>query len=425
MTEAQFAYSVVHRLRDAGYQALFAGGCVRDMLLGLEPHDFDVATDARPEEVQRLFRRTLAVGASFGVIEVLGPRGEDGKPLRVQVSTFRAEGPYSDGRHPDRVTFTTAEGDASRRDFTINGLFYDPIAAQVIDYVGGRKDLDERVLRAIGNPWERFAEDKLRMLRAIRFAARFDLTIEPNTFQAIREMAQQITVVSAERIAEELRRMLTDSHRARAIQLMWDSGLVHAILPELVPFKEAPWGSTGNVWDHVVRVLDRLRDPSFPLAFAALLHHLDGEAANSICRRLKLSNDERERIVWLIENHDYLCNAPRMRISQLKTVFAHPGIRELLDLHRADAEADGRSTEHVAFCERLLEQWSEAEINPPPLLSGSDLIRMGLKPGPLFRTLLERVREAQLEGEVKNADEARQLVQRLLSSEGLSGEPKT
>lgn len=418
MTEAQFAYEVVHRLRDAGYQALFAGGCVRDMLLGLEPHDFDVATDARPEEVQRLFRRTLAVGASFGVIEVLGPRGEDGKPLRVQVSTFRAEGPYSDGRHPDSVVFTTAEGDASRRDFTINGLFYDPIAAQVIDYVGGRRDLQERVLRAIGNPRERFAEDKLRMLRAVRFAARFELTIEPETLAAIREMAPQISVVSAERIAEELRRMLTDVHRARAMSLMWDAGLVPAILPELVPLRELPDESgKGSLWDHLMRVLDLLRDPSFPLACGSLLHHLQPDAADAICRRLRLSNDERQRVTWLVQHHDYLRDAFNLRISKLKTILAHPGIRDLLELHWADAEADGRSTEHVAFCERLLEQWSEAELNPPPLITGDDLIRLGLKPGPLFRVLLEKVREAQLEGRVKTHDEARQMVRHLLQGE--------
>lgn len=418
MTEAQFAYEVVHRLRDAGYQALFAGGCVRDMLLGLEPHDFDVATDARPEAVQRLFRRTLAVGASFGVIEVLGPRGADDKPLRVQVSTFRAEGPYSDGRHPDSVVFTTAEGDASRRDFTINGLFYDPIAAQVIDYVGGRRDLQERVLRAIGNPRERFAEDKLRMLRAVRFAARFELTIEPETFAAIREMAPQISVVSAERIAEEMRRMLTDRHRSRAMKLMWDVGLVQAVLPELVPLHDQPHESgDGSLWEHLMRVLDLLRDPSFALAFGALLHHLQPKAADAICRRLRLSNDERHRITWLVQDHKCLRDATSLRVSMLKTILAHPGIRDLLELHRADAEAAGRSTEHVAFCERLLEQWSEAELNPPPLITGNDLIRMGLKPGPRFRILLEKVREAQLEGEVKSHAEATQLVQHLLKGE--------
>ncbi len=418
MTEAQFAYEVVHRLRDAGYQALFAGGCVRDMLLGLEPHDFDVATDARPEEVQRLFRRTLAVGASFGVIEVLGPRGDDGKPIRVQVSTFRAEGPYSDGRHPDSVVFTTAEGDASRRDFTINGLFYDPIAAQVIDYVGGRRDLEERVLRAIGNPQERFTEDKLRMLRAIRFAARFELTIEAETFAAIREMAPQISVVSAERIAEELRRMLTDAHRARAMTLMWDAGLAHHILPELAALHDLPDASAGGtLWDHLMRVLDLLRDPSFPLAFGALLHHLQSNEADAICRRLRLSNDERHRITWLVQNHEYLRDAASLRVSKLKTILSHSGIRDLLELHRADAEAVGRSTEHVAFCERMLEQWSEAELNPPPLITGNDLIRMGLKPGPRFRALLEKVREAQLEGELKTHAEATQLVRRLLKGE--------
>lgn len=421
MTEAQFAYEVVHRLRDAGYQALFAGGCVRDMLLGLEPHDFDVATDARPEEVRRLFPRTLAVGAVFGVVEVLGPRGEDGKHLRVQVSTFRAEGPYSDGRHPDRVTFTTAEGDASRRDFTINGLFYDPIGKQVIDYVGGRHDLANRILRAIGDPQERFYEDKLRMLRAIRFASRFELTIEPHTLQAIKDMAPQITVVSAERIAEELRRMLTEQHRARAVQLMAETHLLEYLFPELASIPkqmQTPGEKVGEApWEHGIRVLERLRDPSFPLALAALLHPLGADAADAVCRRLKLSNDERERVVWLVEQQRTLCDAQHLRLSRLKVLLAHPGIRELLELHRADAEAEGRGTDHVAFCERLLETWSEAEINPAPLITGQDLIRLGLKPGPPFRVLLERVREAQLEGTVKTKSEALHLVRRLLEEE--------
>jgi poly(A) polymerase len=454
MTESQFAYEVVQRLRQAGYEALWAGGCVRDMLLGLEPHDFDVATNARPEEIQRLFRHTLAVGASFGVIEVLGPR-RDGQRIRVQVATFRCEGPYSDGRHPDRVTFTTAQEDARRRDFTINGLFYDPVAGHVIDYVGGRADLENRILRAIGDPRQRFQEDRLRMLRAIRFAARFQLTIEAATWQAIQESASQISSVSAERIAEELRRILTQPHRARAMQLLWDSGLLAVLLPELVPIRGLPQGPpqqpTGDLWDHTMAVLDRLQEPSFPLALAALLHDIGKprvvartperytfynheqvgkELAGQICRRLRLSNEERERIEWLVEKHQYLCHAPAMRLSKLKTILSHPGIRELLELHRADAEAWGRSTEHVQFCQRLLEQWSPSELNPAPLVSGSDVIALGLPPGPRFRGLLEKVREAQLEGTVTTREQALQLLHQLVhepqpgGSEPDSGSPK-
>jgi poly(A) polymerase len=439
MTAArQFAYDVVKKLRDAGFQALWAGGCVRDQLLGLTPYDYDVATDARPEAVRRLFRRTIEVGASFGVVEVLGPR-QDGATLKVQVATFRTEGAYSDGRHPDRVEFSTPEGDALRRDFTINGMFYDPLADQVIDFVDGQADLQARRLRAIGDPLQRFTEDKLRLLRAVRIAARFDLTIEPATLAAVRTMARQITVVSAERITEEFRRMLTHASRAQAMNLLWDVGLVHPLLPELVPMKGLPQGPphapAGDLWGHVMQVLARLDAPSFPLAFAALLHdvgkprtlgrtpdrftfyyheHVGRRLASDIGLRFKLSNADRERIEWLVEKHQYLCDARHMKTSKLKTVLVHPGIRELLALHRADAEAAGRSIEHVTYCEQLLAEWSEAELNPPPLLTGHDLIRQDLEPGPLFKELLDRVREAQLDGTVHTRKEAMELVERIL-----------
>src|SRR6516225_4737651 len=231
-SERDFAIDVVRRLRDAGHEALWAGGCVRDELLRLVPKDYDVATSAHPDVVRRLFRRTIAVGMSFGVIEVLGPRTETG-PLHVQVATFRSDVSYSDGRHPDAVVFSSARDDALRRDFTINGMFYDPLGSQLIDYVGGQGDLQAKVLRAIGDAATRIAEDKLRMLRAVRIAARFELTIDPATFDAIRTMADQITVVSAERIADELRKLLVDKHRARGMQMLMDSGLAAAVLPEL------------------------------------------------------------------------------------------------------------------------------------------------------------------------------------------------
>src|SRR5438477_3421554 len=227
MTEREFAVEVVRRLRAAGYQALWAGGCVRDELLGLVPKDYDVATDARPEDVRRLFPRTVAVGMSFGVIEVLGPRARASTaPLRVQVATFRSDVSYSDSRHPDAVVFSSAREDALRRDFTINGMFFDPLENRLIDYVGGQEDLKARVLRAIGDPATRIAEDKLRMLRAVRLAARFELAIDPGTWAAIRDMAEQITIVSAERIADELRKLLVDPQRSRGVNLLCESGLV-------------------------------------------------------------------------------------------------------------------------------------------------------------------------------------------------------
>jgi poly(A) polymerase len=443
MTERDFAIDVVRRLRGGGFQALWAGGCVRDQLLGLIPKDYDVATDARPEAVQKLFRRTVAVGASFGVIEVLGP-----PPIKVQVATFRADVSYSDGRHPDAVVFASAREDALRRDFTINGMFFDPLENQVIDFVGGQKDLGAHVLRAIGEPSERFAEDKLRLLRAVRFATHYDLTLDPATESAIQAMAGQLPVVSAERIAEELRRLLVDVHRRRGIELFFDLGLAQAIIPELLEMKGVAQGPpdapTGDLWDHVLRVLDLLGpSPSFPLAFATLLHdvgkrrtmgrtpdrytfyyheHVGRRMAYDICRRLRLSNEERERIEWLVEKHQFLCDARQMRQSKLKMILVHPGIRELLALHRADAQACGRSEDHVDFCEQCLREWSADVLDPPPVLTGDDLVRHGLEPGPQFKTLLDAVREAQLEGTIKTTEEAMALVHRLSAIKNQSDE---
>lgn len=449
MSEREFAVQVVKQLREAGYQALWAGGCVRDELLGLVPKDYDVATDARPEEVRRLFPRTAAFGVSFGVVEVLGPRGRSRvpgdrpAPLRVQVATFRSDVSYSDGRHPDAVVFASAREDALRRDFTINGMFFDPIESRLIDYVGGQEDLRARLLRAIGDPAMRFVEDRLRMLRAVRLATRFDLTIEPATASAIARMANQLAPgVSAERIAEELRHLLVYPKRYRGVDLLYDLGLAAAILPEILPMKGLPQGPpgapTGDLWTHVLRVLELLGPaPSFPLAFAALLHdvgkprtlartpdrytfydheHVGADLAGDICLRLKLSTAERERVTWLVRKHQFLCDARQMRRYKLKMTLAHPGIRELLALHRADALASGRSTDHVEYCERLLREWSPAELNPPPLLTGHDLTALGLESGPLFKRLLEAVREAQLDGAVRNAAEARELVARLIKA---------
>ena len=443
MTEREFAVDVVRRLQEAGYQALWAGGCVRDELLGGRPTDYDVATSARPEEVRRLFRRTIEVGLAFGVVNVLGPRTPSG-PHQVEVATFRADVSYSDGRHPDEVRFASAREDALRRDFTINGMFYDPIRGETVDFVSGKEDLQARVLRAIGDPPLRFAEDKLRLLRAVRFATRFNLTIEPATQAAIKRMARDITVVSAERIAKELRQILMSPQRARGVTLMYELGLLAALLPELLPMKRLPQGPpgapTGDLWDHVLRVLDLLGpDPSFPLALAALLHdvgkprtvgrtpdrytfygheHVGSRLADDICARLKLSNAERERVAWLVDKHQILCDARQMRTSKLKALLIHPGIWELLALHRADALASGRSTEHVDYCENLLRIWKQEDLNPPPLITGHDLAELGLEPGPIYKRVLGSVREAQLEGSVKAKAEALELVKRLLAEEG-------
>jgi poly(A) polymerase len=406
MTEREFATDVVRKLRDAGYQALWAGGCVRDELLGHAPQDYDVATDARPDQVQRLFRRTVAVGASFGVVEVLGPRGPDGDWLTVQVATFRTDVSYSDGRRPDAVTFCSPQEDAARRDFTINGIFLDPLTGEVIDYVGGRDDLAAHVLRAIGDPAERFREDKLRLLRAARFATRFAMTVEPATAAAVRAMAPQLTVVSAERIAEELRKLLTDPRRGDGVRLMTDLGLAEPVFPGLPGRPE---------WPHSVAALGMLApDASFPLALAVLLVPLGRKGADAACRRLKLSNDERERVAWLVEHHASLHDAATMRASRLKPLLAHPGAGELLALHRADAEAAGRDVGHVELCERLLWQWSaDGSLNPPPLVTGDDLTALGMEPGPSFKRLLDAVRAAQLDGEITTREEGIALVRRL------------
>jgi poly(A) polymerase len=337
------------------------------------------------------------------------------------------------------VVFSSPREDAERRDFTINGMFFDPVESQLIDYVGGRADLEARVLRAIGDPATRFAEDKLRMLRGVRIACRFGLALDPATAAAIRAMAGQITVVSAERIADELRKLLVDPHRARGVRLMDELGLVGPILPELLPMKGLPQGPpadpVGDLWDHVLAVLDRLGPgASFPLAFAALLHdvgkprtvartaerytfyhheHVGRRMASQICLRLKLSNEERERVEWLVEKHQYLADARQMRPARLKPVLIHPGIEELLQLHEADALASGHDLDHVTYCRQLLAESTAADLNPPPLLTGDDLKQHGLPPGPQYKRLLDAVREAQLDGTITTKEQAMALVDKL------------
>lgn len=453
MTDREFATDVVRRLHAAGHRALWAGGCVRDELLGLAPNDYDVATDARPEQVQGLFRRTVAVGAAFGVVEVLGPRDEAGRFLSVEVATFRSDGSYTDGRRPDSVTFSSPEEDARRRDFTVNGLFLDPLTGELHDFVGGRADLDAKVLRAIGDPAERFAEDKLRVLRAVRVAARFGLAVDPATLAAGRRFAPEIAAVSAERIADELRKLLPHPARGRGVRLLREFGLVGPVLPELLGTFDLPQGPpaapTGTLWEHLIRVMEVLEGPpdldpggtglpaggpSFPLAFAALLHDVGkprtfartadkytfhrheqegARMAGRIADRLKLSTAEKTRLTWLVEKHQYLADAPTMRPSKLKPILVHPGIGELLALHRADALASGKSLDHVQFCERMIRETPPEELNPPPAVTGDDLKALGLTPGPEFKRLLDAVREAQLEGRVRTRDDGLELVRRL------------
>ncbi|WP_169975235.1 CCA tRNA nucleotidyltransferase [Tautonia rosea] len=411
----EFAVKVVRGLRDAGHQALWAGGCVRDLLIGLTPSDYDVATDAPPERVMQLFRRTVPVGVSFGVVKVIGPRGAG----EVEVATFRSDGAYIDGRRPETVVFSSPEQDASRRDFTINGMFFDPISEDVIDFVGGRHDLETGLLRAIGDPASRFAEDKLRLVRAVRFAARFGLRIEPETEKALVAMASEVTVVAAERIAQELRRMLVHPSRSAAMRLMMEFGLATVIVPELLSLVGVPSQVASrpdhDCWEQTLAVLDALpHDPSVGLALAALFHDIgrgtDGssavEALDRASDRLKLANVERETASWLVAHHGIL-NSPRsMPVARLKRLLAEPGIHELLALHRAVAEAADLPVDHVEYCEHYVKEKPDGPIRPEPFVNGNDLKRLGLTPGPSFKQWLDRAYDAQLEGRVTNQDEA-------------------
>jgi poly(A) polymerase len=436
----EFALEVVRRLRRAGFQALWAGGCVRDLILGRAPSDFDVATSATPEQVMAsLPFKSLPVGVSFGVVRIRHPRQQG---VEVEVATFRSDLAYVDGRRPTSVVFSSPELDAARRDFTINGMFLDPLTDQVIDYVGGLDDLRHQVLRAIGDPSERFREDKLRLLRAVRFAARFNLEIEPNTMMALREMAPQVVSVSPERITQELRRMLLHPNRAQAMDMALEVGLLGAVLPPLAEmrglFQGKPVQPEGDLWDHTLLVLRLLPDdPSFTLAFGALLHdvgkpltrshhngrtsfhshdHVGSRIADRLCRDLRLSNAERERITWLVAYHQYLGEAKKLRESKLKRILAEPGIDELLALHRADALASTGDTEQVDYCVYYLKNQPAGAINPPPILTGHDLVRHGLSPGTSFGLILEKVREGQLEGLVQSKKDALEWVDRYLST---------
>ena len=440
MSDAQalrdFALEVVLRLRHAGFEALWAGGCVRDLLLGRTPVDYDVATNATPEQVMlSLPFRAVTVGISFGVVRIRHPRTHG---IEVEVATYRSDSAYVDGRRPTAVVFSSPELDAARRDFTINGMFMDPESSQVIDYVGGLDDLRNQVLRAIGDPAERFREDKLRLLRAVRFAARFNLEIEPNTLQSLRAMAAEVAVVSPERIAQELRRMLVHENRAQAMNMALEVGLLAATIPPLVDmrglFQGKPVQPEGDLWDHTMLVLRLLPvRPSFTLAFAALVHDVGKpftranhhgrtsfhshdqvgcRIADRLCRNLRLSNAERERITWLVAFHQYLGEAKKLREAKLKRMLAEPGIDELLALHRADALASTGDTEHVDYCAYYLENQPAGPINPPSLLTGHDLVRHGLKPGAHFAVILETIREAQLEGKVQSKREALEWVDR-------------
>jgi hypothetical protein len=418
----RFAVKVVRMLREAGHEAVWAGGCVRDRLLGRKPKDYDVATSARPEQVQQLFgpRRTLAIGAAFGVIAVRGPR-EAGQ---VEVATFRSDAAYSDGRHPDSVTFSTAEHDAQRRDFTINGLFYDPLAERTIDYVGGVADLEHGIVRAIGNPRDRIAEDKLRMLRAVRFSAAFAFELDAATLAAVQQQAHELVIVSAERVAAELRRMLVHKRRVRAVKLLRESGLLEVVLPEAKSLYEFTRDEESNSpWRRTLAVLSKLKRPSFSTALAGVLREIcqgEGESpedhgrgrAEEICRRWKLSNDEIEGVTWLLAHHEPIRRAPLVPWPVLQRILVAPRVDALLAFSEAVARVLDGDAQAIDFCRAKLALPRE-QFDPPPLLSGDDLKAAGIPPGPEFKRLLEAIRDAQLEGRVTDKASAIEMVRRL------------
>lgn len=399
-----FAVDVVRRLREHGYEAYWAGGCVRDHHLKREPYDYDVATSAQPAEICHVFhdRRTLAIGAAFGVITVVGPRGAG----QIEVTTFREDVAYSDGRHPDAIAFSSAEEDAKRRDFTINGMFYDPLAEKTIDFVGGQEDLKRQVIRAIGNPRERFTEDKLRMLRAVRFAAIFNFEIESETAAAIREMAPEVTVVSAERIAAEMRILMVHPMRVRAMTLLRDLGLLRAILPELAAIADAD----PPCWERSLTLLEAIESPSFPLAAAALLGEVPSNDPNQsiashVGRRWKLSRKEIDSAQWLMEHADALRSARERRWSEIQPLLITDDSEDLVKLHNAAAKLGRMDPADVEFC-RQRRQLPKDELNPAPLVEGRDLIEMQIPRGPIFSKLLKGARDAQLDGAIRNRYEA-------------------
>jgi len=426
----ELANSICDTLRLHGHEALLVGGCVRDLLLNREPADYDVTTDATPERVLQLYPDSIGVGAQFGVVLVLRDAA------KVEVATFRSDVGYSDGRHPDRVLYSkTPQEDVARRDFTINGLLMRHDTGVVLDYVGGQDDLHDQLIRAIGDPDRRFTEDKLRMLRAIRFAARFGYAIEPATFAAIQEHASEIHVVSPERIREELTKLLTEGAARRGFELLDDSGLLQQLLPEISAMKNVPqppeYHPEGDVWIHTRLMLEGLPTGASPtLAWGVLLHDVgkpptfrptsstgdrirfDGHAevgvkmATAICHRLRFSNDDTQQILALVANHMKFKDVAQMRKSTLKRFVRLPAFSEHLELHRLDCLSSHGRLEAFQAIKNFLAETPPEQFSPPRLLTGVDLQDMGYVPGPHFQSMLTALEDAQLEGQLQTRDQA-------------------
>jgi poly(A) polymerase len=432
----EIAKKIVAALQQAGFAAFWVGGCVRDFLLGREPQDFDIATDAKPEQVEKLFRKTIPVGKKFGVMVVV----ENG--IQFQVATFRAEADYQDGRRPEKIIFANAEADASRRDFTVNGLFYDPIFGKIFDWVGGEKDLRAKIIRTIGKPEERFGEDHLRLLRAVRFAAQLNFEIEPKTFSAIQKLAPKIKIISAERIRDELLKLFSPPHAARGLILLRESNQLENILPELaatIDCEQSPdFHPEGSVFNHIVLMLEKLPpDSNVLLPWAVILHdiakpvtaekdletgaiHFYGhekvgaEMAERILMRLRFPKKQIEEIVACVLNHMQFKDVKQMRKATLRRLLLRETFALELELHKLDCLGAHGDLSHYNF---LVEQAEELKNQPairPPLLTGKDLIALGLQPGKELGALLAEIREKQLADELKNSRQAKAWVKNKL-----------
>jgi poly(A) polymerase len=425
----QAAVEILKRLREEGFQAFLVGGCVRDLVMGFVPKDYDIATEATPEQVVRLFPESLTVGAQFGVVMV--PR----EPGNVEVATFRSDGRYTDGRHPNEVRYArTPQQDVLRRDFTINGLLYDPLKEQVLDYVGGQADIRARRVRTIGDPYERFSEDRLRMLRAVRFAARLRFTLEAAVEEAIRKQAAEIQQVSPERVRDEILKILTEGQARQGFELLDATGLLEEVLPEVKRLQgvaqPVEFHPEGDVWVHTMMMLEGLRSPTPTLALGVLLHdvgkpptfslrerirfdnHVEvgAKMAEEISVRLRLSSCQTEQVVELVRHHLRFKDFPRMRRSTQLRFLRRPGFAEHLELHRLDCLASHGDLSTYEMAKRLREETPEEEIRPAPLLRGDDLIAQGYSPGPIFKEILQAVEDAQLEGKVQTPAEALTLI---------------
>lgn len=426
-----------HRLKDAGHLAYFAGGCVRDKLLNLPPKDYDIATSATPAEVMKLFPGANEVGAHFGVV-IAKHHGE-----HVEIATFRTDGSYRDGRRPESVEFSTPENDAQRRDFTVNGLFENPETGEVIDFVGGRADLKAGILRAIGDPIARFNEDSLRLLRAVRFSTTLGFQIEPHTLDAVCACASQLSRISPERIRDEFSKILTALRRRNGLDMLVETGLIDHVVPEvlaLIGCEQPPeWHPEGDVYTHTGIMLEMLApDVSLELCLAVLLHDIakppcrtfdesagrirfnghdakGAEMAETILRRLRYSNDTITAVVSMVARHMQFMNVQQMRTAKLKRFMSQPHFDQEMELHRVDCGSSNGFTDNYEYLQKIAEQFAAEPLIPPPLVTGKDLIKLGLKPGPQFKSLLEAVETEQLEGRILDREPALAYLKRLVA----------